>query len=617
MTEHDPRLEELLTYLKEARGFDFTGYKRSTLMRRVQRRMHDVGDSSYVDYRDRLELHPEEFTALFNTILINVTSFFRDPDAWEHLRSNVVPELLAQRATGPLRMWSAGCASGQEAYSLAIVLAEAMGPDGFRERVKIYATDVDEEALAEARQASYTQREMSGVPPELAEKYFEPTGPRWTFRKDLRRTVIFGRNDLVQDAPISHVDLLLCRNALMYFNAETQARILQRLHFALNEAGTLFLGKAEMLLSHGTLFTAVDLRRRFFRKVPVRLTDRMPLGGAPSLDGAPPVAPEARVLREALLAGPSAQLVIDGSSRLAVTNRRAEVLFGLSQRDVGRPFHDLEVSFRPVDLRTAVQEAHTGRRAVSLRDVELHRGPEAFWFDVQVVPLLEPDGRVLGTTVLFTDVTRPRELRGELEYANRELETAYEELQSTNEELETTNEELQSTVEELETTNEELQSTNEELETMNEELQSMNDELQSTNEELRERTREVGELNAFMASVFAGLRAGVVVVDSELLVQVWNDQAEELWGVRHDEAAGRHLLSLDIGLPLDEVRRLVRPLLAGDQQEVSGVIPAVNRRGRPVVVRVTASPLRYGEAVNGVILVMEPREDAEPAGRVG
>jgi len=458
---------------------------------------------------------------------------------------------------------------------------------------------------------------MSGLPAELAEKYFEPAGPRWNFRKDLRRAVIFGRNDLVQDAPISHVDLLLCRNALMYFNAETQARIVQRLHFALNDTGILFLGKAEMLLSHSTLLTAIDLRRRFFRKVPVRATDRAPLAGTMPLEGAVPGAPDARIWREALLAGPSAQLVLDGSTRLVVMNRRAEMLFALGQRDVGRPFRDLEVSFRPVDLRTAVQEAHAGPRSVLMSDVEWRRGQEVSWFDVQVVPLLEPDGRVLGTTVLFTDVTRPRQLRGELEYANRELETAYEELQSTNEELETTNEELQSTVEELETTNEELQSTNEELETMNEELQSMNDELQSTNEELRERTREVGELNAFMSSVFAGLRAGVVVVDSDLLVQVWNEQAEELWGVRHDEAAGRHLLSLDIGLPLDEVRPLVRSLLSGDQQEASGVIPAVNRRGRPVVVRVTASALRYGEAVNGVILVMEPREDKEPADRAG
>jgi len=618
MTEADPGFEELLAYLKEVRGFDFTGYKRSTLIRRVQRRMADVGDSSYADYRDRLELHAEEFTALFDTILINVTSFLRDPESWDYLRSDIVPELLAQRPTGPLRIWSAGCATGQEAYSLAIVLAEAMGWDQFRERVKIYATDVDEKALATARQASYSHRELHGLTPDLLERYFEPSGQRWSFRKDLRRAIIFGRNDLVQDAPISHVDLLLCRNTLMYFTAETQARIVQRLHFALNPAGALFLGKAEMLLSHGSLFTAVDLPRRFFRKVAVRPLDRVPVTATMTLRPAPePTDPEVQRLREALMASSSAQLVLDASARVTLINRRADALFSLSARDVGRLFQDLEVSYRPVELRSAVQEAHTQRRAVLLRDVEWRRGTELLWLDIQVVPLLESDGRVVGTSLNFTDVSHSRQLREELEYANRQLETAYEELQSTNEELETTNEELQSTVEELETTNEELQSTNEELETMNEELQSMNDELQSTNDQLRERTSEVDELNAFMSSVFAGLRAGVVVVNSDLLVQVWNDQAEEQWGVRQDEAAGRHLLTLDIGLPLEQVRPLVRSLLSGEQQEAIGVIPAVNRRGRPVVVHVTGTPLRYGEVVRGAILVMQTQEDREPVDRAG
>ena len=588
MTEVDPRFEELLTYLKEARGFDFTGYKRTTLVRRVQRRMAEIGDQHYADYRDRLELHPEEFTALFNTILINVTSFLRDPDAWDYLRSHVVPDLLADRPSGRLRVWSAGCATGQEAYSLAIVLAEALGVDQFRERVKIYATDVDEEALAEARQASYTQREVSGLPPDLLEKYFERAGHHWAFRKDLRRAVIFGRNDLVQDAPISHVDLLLCRNTLMYFNAETQARIAQRLHFALNPSGTVFLGKAEMLLSHGALFVATDLRHRFFRKVVVKAADRVPMAATLAVDTAAAAPdPDVRIWREALMSSTSAQLVLDPSTRLSLSNRRADALFALGPRDVGRPFQDLEVSYRPVELRSAVQEAHAQRRTVDLRDTELRRGNGRLWFDIQVVPLLDASGRALGTLLGFTDVSRPRQLRAELEYANRELETAYEELQSTNEELET----------------------------MNEELQWMNDELQSTNDELRERTREVGDLNAFMSSVFAGLRAGVVVVDSNLLVQVWNQQAEELWGVRHDEAAGQHLLSLDIGLPLDQVRPLVRSLLSGDQDEATGVIAAVNRRGRPVVVRLTASPLRYGDQVSGVILVMETREEREAVDR--
>src|SRR3954447_12241552 len=261
----DPDFEALLIFLRERRGFDFTGYKRPSLMRRVRRRMAEVGIESTAEYQDFLEVHPEEFNPLFNTVLINVTSFFRDRPSWDHLRDQLLPQVLAAAGRG-IRVWSAGCAAGQEAYSLAILLAEALGAEEFRQRVKIYATDVDEEALAQARQAVFTEREMTGLTQAQIEEYFLPEGNRFAFRKDLRRSVIFGRNDLVQDAPISHVDLLLCRNTLMYFNAEAQSRILGRLHFALNPGGLLFLGKAEMLLSHGELFSPVDLGRRFFRK---------------------------------------------------------------------------------------------------------------------------------------------------------------------------------------------------------------------------------------------------------------------------------------------------------------------------------------------------------------
>ena len=223
MNRPDPAFEALLEHLKACRGFDFTGYKRSSLMRRVDRRMGQLGITSYADYLDQLELHGDEFTTLFNTILINVTSFFRDAEAWEQLAREALPALLAAKPpTQPLRVWSAGCASGEEAYTLAMVLAELLGPAEFRDRVKIYATDVDEEALTYARQAGYTEREVRGIPPELLGRYFEYTGGRHVFRKDLRRSVIFGRNDLVQDAPISRIDLLVCRNTLMYFTAETR-----------------------------------------------------------------------------------------------------------------------------------------------------------------------------------------------------------------------------------------------------------------------------------------------------------------------------------------------------------------------------------------------------------
>jgi two-component system CheB/CheR fusion protein len=262
----DPSFERLLHFLRDSRSFDFTGYKRPSLMRRVRHRMQEVGIDSFEDYQDVLQLEPREFTALFNTILINVTSFFRDLDAWEHLRTEIFPQLLEANGGGELRVWSAGSSAGQEAYSIAMLLHEAIG-SSFRERVKIYATDVDDDALNYARQATYTEREMRGLPDAYRERYFDLLNRRYVFTPDLRRSVIFGRNDLASDAPISRIDILLCRNTLMYLNAETQSRVIRRLGFALKPNGVLFLGKAEMLLNHANVFEPVDLKRRFFRRV--------------------------------------------------------------------------------------------------------------------------------------------------------------------------------------------------------------------------------------------------------------------------------------------------------------------------------------------------------------
>ena len=248
----DRGLEDLLAFIRESRGFDFTGYKRSSLARRISKRMGEAGTAGYEDYRDRLESSAEEFQHLFNTILINVTGFFRDAEAWSCLQREVVPELLAD--LGPadeIRVWSAGCASGEETYSLAMVFAETLGIDDCVKRVKIYGTDVDEDALRDARGGLYTAKSIEPLSAALKEKYFEANGGQFAFRPDLRRRVIFGRHDITRDAPISRLHLLVCRNTLMYFNVEAQSRIIDRFHFALRERGTLFLGKAEMLRCGG------------------------------------------------------------------------------------------------------------------------------------------------------------------------------------------------------------------------------------------------------------------------------------------------------------------------------------------------------------------------------
>jgi two-component system, chemotaxis family, CheB/CheR fusion protein len=605
-------LEALLDYLKRHRGFDFTGYKRASLERRIKRRMDAVGAPSYVDYLDFLEVHPDEFPALFNTILINVTDFFRDRDAWEYLREEIVPEMLAGKGPDdPIRVWSAGCASGQEPYSVAMILADVMGAEEYVRRVKIYATDVDEEALDTARQAVYAGKEVAEIPASLRERYFTGDGHRFAFSKDLRRTIIFGRNDLVQDAPISRVDLLLCRNTLMYFNAETQGQILRRMHFALNPDGCLFLGKSEMLLQRTDSFTPVNLARRVFRKVPGAPGAR-PTAGDREEAGAAGSRGEALV-EGTLDSAPVAQVAVAADGALVLANRAARALLNLSSADLGRRVRELELSYRPVELLGHLEEVLGTGRGVTVPQATLvtpsgdHR-----LLEVHVTAVRGEDG-IVGAAVAFADLTGQRSMQDELERAKHELATAYEELQSTVEELETTNEELQSTNEELETTNEELQSTNEELETMNEELQSTNEELETINDEFRQRTVQLDENNAIMETVLTTTGVAVLVTDGTQRVQVWNNHAEELWGVRSHEALGQHVLSLDIGLPLDDLKQPLRAALTGEPQYRS-VVAARDRRGRVFGCRVTALPLELpGGRTGGVIVLMERATDDQAA----
>jgi two-component system CheB/CheR fusion protein len=257
----------LLRYLRTSRGFDLHGYKTNTLARRIRKRMAVIGIEGFCRYQDYLEAHPGEFEALFNTILINVTGFFRDLPAWEALRTVAIPAIAAARGAGrPIRAWSAGCASGEEAYSIAMLLAEQLGPDRYRDQVRIYATDVDEEALKTARRAAYTPAQTAGVPADLLERYFDRLEGRYVVRPDLRRQVLFGRHDLISDPPISRLDLLVCRNTLMYLTGETQARILARFHFALTDGGFLLLGRAETMMARGSPFTPVDRKHRLSRK---------------------------------------------------------------------------------------------------------------------------------------------------------------------------------------------------------------------------------------------------------------------------------------------------------------------------------------------------------------
>jgi two-component system CheB/CheR fusion protein len=608
--------ENLIEYLCESRGVDFTGYKRTSLVRRVAKRCQEVGIDDFGAYLDYLQVHSDEFPILFDKILINVTEFFRDGPAWDYVAESIAPRIAEK--SGAIRIWSTGTASGEEAYSAAILFCEALGPEQFLRRVKIYATDIDEEALNKAR-AGYFPKDLESLDDDLKSKYFEPQGSRYVFRSSLRRALIFGRHDLMQDAPISRLDLLICRNTLMYFTAESQGRILARFHYALNEDGYLFLGRAEMLLTHGALFTPVDLKQRVFSKVArLQLRDRlMLLAQSGSAEATNHVSRQLRVRELATEGVPYAQLVVDAMGALVTANQAARRMFGLPPSDIGRPLKDLDLSYKPLDLRSPIDRVFRERRPFSTSAVEFPMSDGVTrLFDVYVSPLIDDDGSVVGTSVSFVDVTALTQLRTDLERSKQDVETAYEELQSSNEELETTNEELQSTVEELETTNQELQSSNEELEMMNEELESTNAELQSINSDLRMRTDEVNKLNTSLRAITGNIELGAVVLDGER-VQVWNERAADLWGLRSDEVIGQSFFDLDIGLPARDLRAMIRAVGRGKPAHDEATVEAISRRGRRIQVRVIAYTLSDGQHSTGVVLVMEELRGAtEPAVRI-
>jgi two-component system CheB/CheR fusion protein len=602
--------EALLEYIRATREFDFTGYKRSSLQRRIEKRMHAVGIDTFTDYQAYLAAQDDEFAALFNTVLINVTGFLRDQPAWDYLASDVLPAVVEGKdATDPVRVWSAGCATGEEAYSVALLLIETLGEEAFRSRVKIYATDVDDEALTVARQARYHYKDLRALTSEQIERHFTGSDDHFVFRKELRRSIIFGRHDLVQDAPISRIDLLVCRNTLMYFTPDAQRHILANFHFALSERGFLFLGKSEVLVTRTNLFVPVDLKRRVFTK-PRKASTIERVGQPPGPTSENPDAPvplNVDLRDQGFEAAPLALLAISREGILMAANNKARSLFGLRPVDVDRPFRDLDLSYRPVELRSHIDRAFTDRHPILLRDVEATMGTGVTYFDIQITPLSGDAGAL----ITFTDVAMYHGLRDEVERSKRDLETAYEELQSTVEELETTNEELQSTNEELETTNEELQSMNEELETMNEELQSTVEELETTNEELRLRTGELDGLNVFLRSILTSLQTAVVVVDRDFAVRIWNVEAEDMWGLRADEVEGKNFLNLEIGLPVERLRGPIRLCLSGQSTNEQLAVPAINRRGRAIECRVTCTPLLGQEDVTGALLLIE----ADGAGR--
>ncbi|GAA6616406.1 CheR family methyltransferase [Scytonema sp. NUACC26] len=425
MTASDvnPDFETLLDYLKQNCGCDLTVNKRGSLMRRVQHRMQQLNIENYKDYLQYLIEHPSEYTPLVDTIFINYSSFFRDRDAWDYLAKNIIPQIITNKQPHErIRVWSAGCASGQEVYTLVMLLVEALGKEQYLQRVRIFATDVDENTIAQARRGSYTHQEVAGIPSEALSKYFTQIQQHYVFCPKLRRTILFGCHDVAKDAPMSKIDLLVCRNVLIYFQRETQTNIFVRFHFALTDKGFLFLGNSESVTNNRQIFIPVSLKHCIFVKGQ-KLTWKEHLLLRPQthkLKAVNPLTTQIRVWQAAFQASPFPQLAVDRKGCLLVANEQASALFGLKNVNSGKRLQDLEVG-RLVHSIAFIRHLDRERQPFHIKKREWVSDRGTIYLDIHFTPILEPSGKLLGVNLTFLDVTESLSLANDVERLNSNL----------------------------------------------------------------------------------------------------------------------------------------------------------------------------------------------------
>ena len=567
-----PDFRALLEKLSARHDFDFREYKEASLARRIRARMSQVHVDSFAAYARFLDANPDEHVALFNTILINITNFFRDPEAWNALAEDVIPRLVGEAAQSrSLRIWSAGCSSGEEPYSIAMLLAEHLGDAANNYTIKIYGTDIDEDALTTARQAVYRTEQLKDVPDRLTDRYFTREGQLYRLRRDIRRWCIFGSHNLTQAPPLSHVDLLVCRNVLIYFTSELQDRILTRFHYAIREEGFLFLGRSESLLARSRHFEPVHLKWRIFQRTPSGSRQAVAMSSQAASGSRSEATDTDARLQRALEALPAAVLVIDTSDTILSWNPAAETMFDVPiANTLGRKFRDLDMSYRVEGLRARIEDVKARHAASRMEDVAFtRRNGDLLHADITISPLFDGH-QLIGILVYAIDATEQTRLKEQTARIAEQHATAIEELQSTNEELETTVEELQ----------------------------AANSELGMLNAQFDARSSELRRLDAYHRGLLNSMEQSIFVTDLSLLVTSWNQAAERLWGLRAEQVIGRELMLL----PLADVVRMLRPALdtALKQETTAEVhdVPYTLPGGevRKATVRVT--PLR--DAIGGV-----------------
>ncbi|MEZ0495545.1 CheR family methyltransferase [Sphingomonas sp. IW22] len=568
------QIDDLCAAIKAAVGHDFSGYKRSTFIRRVERRMHVLGITSGREYLARVQNDAKECSTLFRDLLINVTRFFRDQAYFDRLRDTVIQPLVASASREEeIRVWVAGCSSGEEAYTIAMLFAEAVRKDGRSRPVQIFATDIDEQMLQIAREGAYPLSSLADIPAALRELYTVLHTDRFTIDEAVRDMVRFSNHSLVKDPPFSRIDLVSCRNLLIYFDDRLQQQVMPLLHYALRPGGHLFLGPSESIGRFEQLFRPVDAQSRLFERasgppayplnLPGSIRDEAPRRSTKQdRETGDPMDQETIAVRRLIDRYAPASMVLDADGGILAAYGRLSRYFDFP---VTRTGGSSAISLARPGLREVIgpllRQGRDGRKRMVARGTDVRTEYGVQRIDVVCDPL--EHGRML---FVFQE-TEPFRVSSDPEL--QEIDAGDDHLESLEDELRLTRHRLRTAVEELETANEELKSSNEEMMSMNEELQSTNEELSTVNDELKSKVDQFTVANADLRNFFESTELAVVVLDRDLRVRSFTEASSSVFPFQVS----------DKGRPLGDVTsRLDTDAYLEDARSVVDGGPAVQRR---------------------------------------
>ncbi|MBK4994533.1 PAS domain S-box protein [Pseudomonas sp. S37] len=634
-------LLDILLLLRTRTGHDFKHYKRATVLRRIERRLQVTAQPDLPAYYQYLENTPDEAKQLLGDMLIGVTNFFRDREAFEALERHVLSPLMStgedKARPDEVRIWSAGCSTGEEAYSLTILCTEHQKLEVNPVKVQVFATDIDERAIAVGRTGAYPEAIITDVPPTRLRQYFLKEGEHYRVRKEVREKVLFAKHSLLSDPPFSQIDLIVCRNLLIYLDRDIQREMLQMFHFALKPGGYLFMGSSESADACPDLFTPVDKRNRIFRaRAGANINRRapsMPRGGfaLSSLAAPPPMLPPARkfsyadIHQRAMAEQMPPSMIVDPNGDILHMNEGAGRFLRYVTGEVGRNVLVLIMPQLRLELRTTLYQAQQSGKATLSRKIRVSDHEGDYLVDITARPFkdeaTDQDVRTIvfnvtsiepGTELLDLDLQTENKVLASLE---NELQRTKTHLQETIEQSEVSSEELKASNEEMQAINEELRSATEELETSKEELQSINEELLTVNYELKTKVEETDKINDYLANLIASTDIATVFVDRNMHIRWFTPRAKEIFS----------MLPVDTGRSLlDITHRLNYPELAEDASSVYESLTMLEREvssadGRWYIARLL--PYRSSEDhIDGTVLTfidITKRREAEEDLRLG